>query len=347
MPPSAPSRPDALAAGVRGRDRRTLAKAITLVESTRADDQRAAQRLLELLLPDTGRAVRVGVSGVPGVGKSTFIEAFGLYLIGLGKRVAVLAVDPSSALSGGSILGDKTRMPRLAAAEEAFIRPSPSAGSFGGVTRRTREALLVCEAAGYDVVLVETVGVGQSEFAVASMVDFFLVLMLAGAGDELQGIKKGILELADALAINKADGDNVARATQAAAQYQAALALFRPTSPTWRPPVLTISALEARGMDAVWAVIEEHRVKLGDTGELARKRREQQRAWLWSMLEDGLKRRFLARDDVTRLLPEMEAAVASAALTPTEAARRLLALLGDGGDEGARSAPPSRRKRSA
>jgi LAO/AO transport system kinase len=344
MPRSAPSGPDALAAGVRGGDRRALAKAITLVESTRADDQRAAQRLLELLLPDTGKAVRVGVSGVPGVGKSTFIEAFGLHLIGLGKRVAVLAVDPSSALSGGSILGDKTRMPRLAAAAEAFIRPSPSAGSFGGVTRRTREALLVCEGAGYDVVLVETVGVGQSEFAVASMVDFFLVLMLAGAGDELQGIKKGILELADALAINKADGDNVARATQAAAQYQAALALFRPTTPSWRAPVLTVSALEGRGMDAVWAVVEEHRVKLGDTGELARKRREQQRSWLWSMVEDGLKRRFLARDDVARLVPEMEAAVAGASLTPTEAARRLLALLDDGGDE---SASRSRRKRSA
>src|SRR5690242_926438 len=279
MPPSARSGTDALAAAVRAGDRRALAKAITLVESTRADHQREAQRLLEILLPRTGGAARLGVSGVPGVGKSTFIEAFGLHLIGLGKRVAVLAVDPSSALSGGSILGDKTRMPRLAAAPEAFIRPSPSAGSFGGVTRRTREALLVCEAAGYGVVLVETVGVGQSEFAVASMVDFFLVLLLAGAGDELQGIKKGILELADALAINKADGDNVGRATQAAAQYRAALNLFRATSASWRPPVLTVSALEGRGMDAVWSVVEEHRVKLGDSGELARKRREQQQAW--------------------------------------------------------------------
>jgi LAO/AO transport system kinase len=205
--------PEALAADVRAGQRRALAKAITLVESTRPDHQQAAQRLLELLLPVTGEAARVGISGVPGAGKSTFIEAFGLYLIGQGKRVAVLAVDPSSARSGGSILGDKTRMQRLAAAPEAYIRPSPSGGSLGGVARRTREALLVCEAAGYDVVLVETVGVGQSEFAVASMVDFFLVLMLAGAGDELQGIKKGILEIADALAINKADGDNVAHAT--------------------------------------------------------------------------------------------------------------------------------------
>src|SRR5437870_6143530 len=241
MPPSAPSRPEALAADLRAGSRRALAKAITLVESTRADHQRAAQRLLELLLPDTSRAARVGVSGVPGVGKSTFIEAFGLSLIGRGKRVAVLAVDPSSARSGGSILGDKTRMPRLAAASEAFIRPSPSAGSLGGVARRTREAMLVCEAAGYDVVLVETVGVGQSEVAVASMVDFFLVLMLAGAGDELQGIKKGILELADCLAVNKADGDNVAHAERAAAEYASALRLFRHTSASWDPPVVTIS----------------------------------------------------------------------------------------------------------
>jgi LAO/AO transport system kinase len=345
--PPPPSRIDELAAGVRGGDRRALAKAITLVESTRPDHERDAQRLLELLLPHTGGAARLGVSGFPGVGKSTFIEAFGVHLIGLGKRVAVLAVDPSSALSGGSILGDKTRMPRLAAAPEAFIRPSPSAGSFGGVTRRTREALLVCEAAGYDVVIVETVGVGQSEFAVASMVDFFLVLMLAGAGDELQGIKKGILELADAIAINKADGDNVARATQAAAQYQAALNLFRHGSALWTPPVLTISALEGRGMDAVWAVVEEHRVKLGDAGELARKRRDQQQAWFWSMLEDELKRHFLARADVGRLLPEMESAVANATLTPTEAARRLLALLGHDGAGGATSATGSRKKRTA
>src|SRR5213593_3438014 len=289
MPPSAPSRPEALAADVRAGSRRALAKAITLVESTRADHQRAAQRLLELLLPAAGRAARVGVSGVPGVGKSTFIEAFGLHLIGLGKKVAVLAVDPSSALSGGSILGDKTRMPRLAAAPEAFIRPSPSAGSLGGVTRRTREALLVCEAAGYDAVLVETVGVGQSEFAVASMVDFFLVLMLAGAGDELQGIKKGIIELADALAINKTDGDNVRPAEQAAAQYRSALHLFTHASPLWDPPVVTVSALEEKGIDRIWAVIEDHRARLVAANELDKKRRDQQQAWLWSMIDDGLK----------------------------------------------------------
>ena len=326
-PGAATASPDKLVAGVRAGDRRALAKAITLVESTRADHQEAAQRLLERLLPETGRSIRIGVSGVPGVGKSTFIEAFGLYLIGRGKRVAVLAVDPSSALSGGSILGDKTRMPRLAAEAHAFIRPSPSAGSFGGVTRRTREAILVCEAAGYDALIVETVGVGQSEFAVASMVDFFLVLMLAGAGDELQGIKKGILELADALAINKADGDNVARATQAAAQYRAALNLFRHATPEWDPPVVTISALEGRGMDAVWTIVEEHHRRLATSGELLHKRREQQRAWFWTMIDDGLKARFLAREDVSRLLPAMESEVASARLTPTQAARRLLGLL--------------------
>jgi LAO/AO transport system kinase len=346
MPP-APSRPEALADGVRRGDRRALAKAITLVESTRADDQRAAQRLLELLLTATGQAARVGVSGVPGVGKSTFIEAFGLHLIGTGKRVAVLAVDPSSALSGGSILGDKTRMARLSAAPEAFIRPSPSAGSLGGVARRTREALLVCEAAGYDVVLVETVGVGQSEFAVASMVDFFLVLMLAGAGDELQGIKKGILELADALAINKADGDNLTRASQAAAQYKAALTLLRPSSPSWNPPVVTVSALESRGMDTVWNIIEEHRAKLVASGGLEQKRRAQQETWFWSMIEDGLKEHFLARPDVARLLPELQTAVATSSLTPTTAARRLLALLDGGDDGGVRSEGPSRKKRSA
>ena len=338
MPPSAP---EALADGVRAGDRRALAKAITLVESTRADHQRSAQRLLELLLAHTGGAARLGVSGVPGVGKSTFIEAFGLQLIERGKRVAVLAVDPSSALSGGSILGDKTRMPRLAAAPEAFIRPSPSAGSFGGVTRRTREALLVCEAGGYDVVIVETVGVGQSEFAVASMVDFFLVLMLAGAGDELQGLKKGILELADALAITKADGDNVARAEQAAAQYRSALNLFHHASAGWEPPVVTVSGLEGRGMDRVWAIVEEHRARPGPTGELAKKRRHQQQQWFWSMLEDGLKDHFLAREDVARMLPELEAAVAGGTLTPTEGARRLLALLDDGRGAGAR------RKRTA
>lgn len=334
---------DSLAEAVRGGDRRALAKAITLVESTRADHQESAQRLLELLLPATGGAARVGVSGVPGVGKSTFIEAFGLHLVELGKQVAVLAVDPSSARSGGSILGDKTRMQQLSVCPRAFIRPSPSAGSLGGVARRTREAMLVCEAAGYDVVLVETVGVGQSEYAVASMVDFFLVLMLAGAGDELQGMKKGILELADALAINKADGDNLTRAERAAAEYASALRLFRPRTAHWNPPVLLISALEARGMDDVWAAIDQHRRALGESGELARKRCDQQQDWLWAMIDDGLKRHFLERPDVARLLPQVEAAVLDARMTPTEGARRLLALLDQTG--GGDAAPARRRTR--
>ncbi len=316
-----------LVAELRAGSRRALAKAITLVESTRADHREQAQALLTLLLPHTGTAARIGITGVPGVGKSTFIEAFGLHLIGAGKRVAVLAVDPSSARSGGSILGDKTRMARLSVTPEAFIRPSPSGGSLGGVARRTREAMLVCEAAGYDVVIVETVGVGQSEVTVASMVDFFLVLMLPGAGDELQGIKKGIVEIADALAVNKCDGDNVPRAIKAAAEYRAALRLFRHTSANWSPPVLTVSALEGRGMDDVWRVVLEHRQTLAATGELDRKRREQQQAWLWSMLRDGLERQFLARPDVRRLLPELEAAVGDGRLTATAAADRLLALL--------------------
>jgi LAO/AO transport system kinase len=333
MPPSAPSRRrsapsvvDELAAGVRAGDRRTLAKAITLVESTRRDHQVDAQRLLERLLPHTGNAVRLGVTGVPGVGKSTFIEAFGMYLVREGKRVAVLAVDPSSARSGGSILGDKTRMAELAAQETAFIRPSPSGGSLGGVARRTREALLVCEAAGYDVVIVETVGVGQSETTVASMVDFFLVLMLAGAGDELQGIKKGILELADALAINKADGDNVVRAGHAAAEYRAALNLFRHTSPHWDPPVVTVSAREGRGMSSVWSIVLDHRERMRLSGELDANRRRQQAAWFWNVLDEEVRGRFLARADVKALLPEIERQVAAGTLPPTEGARRLLAL---------------------
>lgn len=311
-------------------NRRALAKAITLIESTRSDHQERAQRLLEALMPATGRSIRIGISGVPGAGKSTFIEAFGTYLTSQGLRIAVLAVDPSSARSGGSILGDKTRMVQLAANPQAFIRPSPSAGSLGGVTRRTREVSLVCEAAGYDVIAVETVGVGQSEVAVASMVDFFLVLMLAGAGDELQGIKKGILELADALAINKADGDNAIPASKAASEYRAALRLLRPTSNLWAPPVLTVSALERRGMDEVWRTIIEHRRILTQSGDLDRKRRDQRRAWFWNMIEDGLRRRFLQRADVQTLVRKIEEQLDSGKASPTEGARRILELIDPG-----------------
>lgn len=327
MRDSAVQDPRALADAVVGGDRRALAKAITLIESTRADHQERAQRLLEHLLPNTGDAVRIGISGVPGAGKSTFIEAFGSHLTSLGKRIAVLAVDPSSARSGGSILGDKTRMVHLAADPRAFIRPSPSAGSLGGVARRTREAALVCEAAGFDVVAVETVGVGQSEIAVASMVDFFLVLMIAGAGDELQGIKKGILEIADALAINKADGDNVRAADRAAAEYRAALRLLRPTSAVWSPQVLTVSALEPRGIDAVWELILEHRDIMARSGELRSKRERQHLAWFRSMVDEGLRRTFLQRSDVASLADELEKAIASGETTPTDAARRVLSLI--------------------
>jgi LAO/AO transport system kinase len=271
--------------------------------------------------------VRVGISGVPGVGKSTFIDVFGSYLVEHQKRVAVLAIDPSSSLSGGSILGDKTRMPRLTALDEAFVRPSPSQGSLGGVARRTREALLLCEAAGYDVVLIETVGVGQSEYAVAGMVDVFLLLMLAGAGDELQGIKRGILELADVVAITKADGANKPRAESARAEYKAALRLLRGASAA--PDVVTVSATEQRGIDTVWDSILQHRQQLETSGELAHKRARQQKAWLYSLLEDSLKERFFARSEVKALLPDVERAVERGEITPTEGARRLLELPSD------------------
>lgn len=317
---------DALATGVARGDRRSLAKAITLAESRRADHQASAQELLDRLLPRTGKAVRIGITGVPGVGKSTFIEAFGLYLVGLGRKVAVLAVDPSSSLSGGSILGDKTRMPRLSASEHTFIRPSPSGGYLGGVASHTREAMLLCEAAGYDVVLVETVGVGQSEYVVASMVDFFLVLMLPGAGDELQGIKRGILELADALAINKADGDYLARAERTRAEYLAAFHLLR-SGGLWEPPVLSVSAMEGRGIDEVWRIVLDHRKRLDDAGDLERKRAEQRHRWFWSLIEEGLKSRFVERTDVAAAIAEAERAIESHAITPTVAARRVLGLL--------------------
>lgn len=321
--------PSDISKAVLGGQRRALAKAITLVESTRADHQAEARQLLQELLPRTGQALRVGISGVPGVGKSTFIEAFGLYLVGEGHRVAVLAVDPSSSISGGSILGDKTRMPRLGASEQAFIRPSPSAGSLGGVARRTREAMLLCEAAGYDTIVVETVGVGQSEYTVASMVDCFLLLMLAGAGDELQGIKRGIVELADILAINKADGDNEKAAARAAAQLKSALSFLRSPTEGWTPPVLTVSALEERGMDKAWKLVLEHRRHLEDHGLFDKRRAEQREAWLTSMIHDGLEQRFYRREDVQELLPRVRADVDSRRITPTEGARRLLELLED------------------
>jgi LAO/AO transport system kinase len=318
---------DALVDGVSRGDRRSLAKAITLVESARADHRREAQQVLERLLPRTGKGTRIGITGVPGVGKSTFIETFGLFLLKAGHRVAVLAVDPTSSLSGGSILGDKTRMPELSASEGAFIRPSPSRGSLGGVAAHTREALLLCEAAGYDVVLVETVGVGQSEYVVASMVDFFLLLLLPGGGDELQGIKRGILELADGLAVNKADGESRALAGRTVAEYQAALHLVRGSATSWQPPVLEVSALEKRGIDEVWAMVQEHRRELRANGELEQKRAAQRHHWFKGLLDAGMRAHFLARPDIVRALAEAERDIDAQRITPTAAAERVLALL--------------------
>jgi LAO/AO transport system kinase len=309
--------------GVRSSDPAVLARAITLVESSNRDHRRLAQEVVLALLPDSGGAHRVGVTGVPGVGKSTFIDQLGVDLTAAGHRVAVLAVDPTSSRTGGSILGDKTRMERLAVDPAAFIRPSPAGATLGGVTRATRETILLCEAAGYDVVLVETVGVGQSETVVADLVDFFLVLMIAGAGDDLQGIKRGVLELADMVAINKADGDNRARAELAAADYRSALHLIRPASPTWTPPVLTCSGLTDEGLAELWAQIEVHREKLTATGELEERRRGQQVRWMWSMLDDRLRDDLRGRPEVTDRIGELEAQVRKGELTATMAVDRV------------------------
>jgi LAO/AO transport system kinase len=309
---------------IRAGDRRAIARTITLLESTRDDHAERGQEVLDALVPHTGGAVRVGVTGPPGVGKSTFIEALGLFLLDQGHRVAVLAVDPSSPVTGGSILGDKTRMERLAQREAAFIRPSPSSGTLGGVAQRTRESMLVCEAAGFDVVIVETVGIGQSEVAVSGMVDFFLVLLQPGSGDELQGIKKGVLELADGLVVNKADGDGKALAERARLEHERALSLLRPPSPTWRPPVLTASALTGEGVAAVWEMVLAQREALGASGEAEARRHRQARAWLWSLLEEGLRRAFRRHPAVASRLEELEADVVALRTTPARAARLLL-----------------------
>ena len=312
--------------GVLQKKRATIAKSITLIESALPAHQQLAQNILDGLLPYAGNAIRIGISGVPGVGKSTFIESFGMMLIEIGHCVAVLAVDPSSSRSGGSIMGDKTRMERLALQPNAFIRPSPTSGTLGGVAKKTRESMIICEAAGHDVILVETVGVGQSETAVASMVDFFLVLMLAGAGDELQGIKKGILELADAIVINKADGNNIERAREARAEYESALNLMESKSAVWSVPVLTCSALTLNGLEDIWKAILDHRQKLTEAGELAEKRRLQAIDWMWSLVEDGLKDRFFKNPQVKAQLPDIVAAVEKGKTTPTVAAHELLSL---------------------
>ena len=313
--------------GVLKCDRRVLAKTITLIESSLRGHQDLARTVIDLLLPYTGKAIRLGITGVPGVGKSTFIESLGTLLVKKGHRVAVLAVDPSSKRSGGSVLADKTRMEKLAIEENAFIRPSPSGGTLGGVARKTRETMIVCEAAGFDVMIVETVGVGQSETTVASMVDFFLLLMISGAGDELQGIKKGVLELADAVAVNKADGDNVNRAEMARKQYETALHFLAPSSPNWTPPVLTCSALEMNGIDIIWGSVLDHHKKLTLTGELQANRKKQAVDWMWSLVKEGLNERFFQNSEVNKLLPGILKEVESGKTASTLAAARLLFLL--------------------
>jgi LAO/AO transport system kinase len=316
-----------LASRIRTGNRATLARAITLIESRRVDHRKAAHDLVQMLLPHSGKGLRVGITGVPGVGKSTTIDALGMFLIGKGHKVAVLAVDPSSTRTGGSILGDKTRMARLAVDDSAFVRPSPSSGTLGGVAAKTRETMLLCEAAGYDVVLVETVGIGQSETAVADMTDFFLALMLPGAGDELQGIKKGLVELADMIAVNKADGDNLKRAKAAAAEYRAALHILTPRSPSWSPPVVTYSALTGDGIDPLWDHVLSHRQKMTASSEFTARRREQQVRWMWTMLEERLLARLHNDPAVKASLRETEAAVAAGQLTPTLAVEQIVGLL--------------------
>jgi len=313
--------------GVLEFNRRVLAKTITLIESSLPAHQELARTIIDILLPYTGKAVRLGITGVPGVGKSMFIESLGTMLVKKGHRVAVLAVDPSSKRSGGSVLADKTRMEKLSVEEKAFIRPSPSGGTLGGVARKTRETMIVCEAAGFDVMIVETVGVGQSETTVASMVDFFLVLMIAGAGDELQGIKKGILELADAVAVNKADGDNVEKAELARKQHETALHFLAPSSLNWTPPVLTCSALEMTGIDVIWDTVLEHRKKFTTTGELEANRKKQAVDWMWSLVNEGLKERFYQNPDVKKMLSRILKEVENGTTASTIAASKLLFFL--------------------
>ena len=317
---------ESLAEGVLAGQRRALARAITLVESTRSDHRAVASALLQRLAPHAGNSVRLGISGVPGVGKSTFIEAFGIHVIDAGHRVAVLSIDPSSAISGGSILGDKTRMEELSRRSEAYIRPSPSGNTLGGIARRTREVMLLCEAAGFDVILVETVGVGQSETKVAEMTDMFLLLLLPGGGDELQGIKRGIMELADLVLVNKADGDLEATAGRSAAEYRSALQLLHPRSAHWKVPVRTCSARSGQGIDTAWQNVLDYRDTLQNSGEFDARRAAQARAWMWSEVKERLLAALQEAPEVRRRIPELEAAVSEGRMPATLAARELLEL---------------------
>ena len=348
MTPASDALFEALLAGESVLQRRTLAKAITLLESTRGDHRAQADALLNWLLPHTGRSFRLGISGVPGVGKSTFIEALGLFLIEQGHRVAVLAVDPSSSVSGGSILGDKTRMEQLSVHPKAFIRPSPSSGNLGGVAEKTREVMLVCEAAGYDFIIVETVGVGQSETAVHGMTDLFCLLQLPNAGDDLQAIKKGVMELADLVVINKADIDPTA-ALRARAQITSALRLLgqhgrgdpHAQDEVWHTPVIELSALKAQGLDAFWDTVCRYRQLQERTGALAQRRHSQDRAWMWERIESGLKTRFRAHPAVQAALPQILSGVDQGRVAPSVAARQLLDLLDSTDQADARSTDPS------
>jgi LAO/AO transport system kinase len=317
--------------GVLNGDRRILAKAITLVESRLPAHREQALELIETVLSRSGNAIRLGISGVPGVGKSTFIENFGMRLIDRGHRLAVLAVDPSSPRSGGSILADKTRMERLTAAPSAFVRPSPSGGTLGGVARMTRETMLLCEAGGFDVIIVETVGVGQSEATVASMVDFFLLLMITGAGDALQGIKKGILELVHAVAINKADGDNMVPAERTRRELEKSLHLMQPVSDGWCTPVVTCSAKMESGLDEIWDLVVQYHHRLAETGELHVRRRDQSLQWMWPLIEEGLKERFHRHQGIQERLPRLVDHVRQGEVTPSRAAQELLFLLDNAG----------------
>jgi LAO/AO transport system kinase len=317
---------DKLAAAVRSGDRAALPRAITLVESTRADHRDRAQQLLLELMPAAGKALHVGITGVPGVGKSTAIEALGMYLIGRGHRVAVLAVDPSSTRTGGSILGDKTRMPQLATHPDAYIRPSPTSGTLGGVAKATRETIVLLEAAGFDVILVETVGVGQSEVAVSNMVDTFVFLTLARTGDQLQGIKKGVLELADIVVVNKADGDHLTEARKAARELSGAIRLIYPRETLWRPPVLTMSALEGTGLEELWDTVERHRDVLTEAGDFEARRRAQQVDWTWQMVRDTVLDRVLSNRAVRKGRADIERQVLTGELTPALAAQQILEL---------------------
>ncbi len=315
---------DEFAAAIRDGDRAALARAITLVESTRTDHREQAQQLLLALMPDAGSAQHVGITGVPGVGKSTSIEALGMYLLERGHRVAVLAVDPSSTRTGGSIMGDKTRMARLSVSADAYIRPSPTSGTLGGVARATRETIVLLESAGYDVILVETVGVGQSEVAVANMVDTFVFLTLARTGDQLQGIKKGVLELADIVVVNKADGAHALEAKAAARELSGAIRLIYPRETLWRPPVLTMSALQGEGLGELWDTVTEHRRVLTDAGEFEARRRAQQVEWTWSMVRDTVLDRVLSHPGVKAIRTDVERMVRDGELTPALAAQQIL-----------------------